>query len=122
MAALEITCKKCKISSTCPARGSSPLSLDKGKRMAFCRILDGYANQPIDDDALSEESKKRKDRDGPCLSLAEVPRLDEASGKIYTEIIKVFHHPIIHPRQTTSEIMDMMIPKNHATDKARFKR
>ncbi len=122
MAALEMTCKKCKISGTCPARGSSPLALEGGRKMAFCRILDGYSQHPMDDGGLSEESKKVRDRDGPCLSFAEVPRFDAPSGKVYEELVKVFHHPILHPRQTTTEIMDMMVPKSHATDSAKFNR
>jgi hypothetical protein len=117
MAALEMHCKKCKVASTCPAFGASPLALENGRKMVFCRLLEGYASKPIDDAALSEESRKTRDKNGPCLSFAEVPRLDTASGKTYTEVVKIFHHPILHPRQTTSEVMDRIIPPSHAVQK-----
>lgn len=62
---------------------------------------------------LSEDSRRRSAKDGPCLTIADVPTRDEASGKIYFETTKVFHQPIRHPRETTDVRADIMLVRSH---------
>ena len=107
---LEMTCESCKISATCYKKGSSPLNVQG--RLIKCRILNGYSKIEVDDSKLSDTSKELKMKNGPCLSIAEVPTLVE-SGHMVFEVVKIFHHPILHPREKTTFIADMMYPKSH---------
>lgn len=109
---LEVRCSSCKVSGTCPRRGSSPLTLSGGKKQVLCRIVGGYSRTPLDESAMSEESRERSAADGPCLTLAEVPVRDEASGLVSFEVTKIFHHPILHPREKTDVQVDIML-KTH---------
>lgn len=84
----------------------------------FCRIIGGYGREPVDPIVLSAESLERSRRDGPCLTIAEVPKRDEGSGYVVLDIVKVFHHPIKHERESTDFRADMMYPKSH-NDKER---
>lgn len=110
---LQVHCSKCKIAEHCPANGSSPLLLSGGKRALVCRIPGGYARKPPRDGIVSEESKKARDAHGPCLTIAEVPRLDVDSGHVYTEVVKIWHPPVLHPREKTDVSMDRMYPRSH---------
>jgi hypothetical protein len=76
-------------------------------------LIGGYGRMPLDEAAMSEETKKIRDRDGPCLTIAEVPTLDPNTGITHYETIKIFHKPILHPREKTSEMLDRMYPKSH---------
>lgn len=108
--ALEMTCNLCKISETCPKKGSSPINV-KGT-LIKCRILNGYCKTEINDSKLSVASKELKIKNGPCLSIAEVPMVIE-SGHIVYETTKIFHKPILHPRETTTYVAGMLYPKSH---------
>lgn len=80
----------------------------------LCRVVGGYSRDPVDASALSPESAERAAKDGPCLSLAEVPRLDKDSGHTYYETVKVFHQPMRHPRETpTVRLLDSMLSSSH---------
>jgi hypothetical protein len=105
-------CNKCQVASTCPRRGSSPLTLPNQVAMQ-CRLLGGYGRKPVDLSDLSEESKKIATENGTCLTVAEVPTLDEASGKVYYETIKIFSKPILHPREKVGPRFEMMYPKSY---------
>lgn len=106
---LEIECQKCRVANTCPNRNSSPLNLS-GKRH-LCRIIGGYGRVPVDDSILSPESSILAKTNGPCLTIAEIPR--EEDGEVVYEIVKIFSPPVLNERETTNEIMDRIIPKSH---------
>lgn len=112
-----VRCSTCKIATTCPRRGSSPLSLGKGKGALLCRVVGGYSRDPVSPGALSKESLGRSEKDGPCLTLVEVPTLDPDSGHAYHEVVKVFHHPIRHPRERSSTVLDAVLIRSHAREK-----
>lgn len=99
---LEMTCDRCAVAKTCPRRGSSPLYLQGGKRV-HCRILGGYGRQPLDPEVLSEESKKRVEKDGPCLTIAEVPSV--VDGVVVHETVKIFAHPVLSDRERTTVVL-----------------
>lgn len=92
---LSVKCSDCKVAASCPKRGSSPVSI--GKRVFLCRLMDGYGRDAVDPSILSAESKVRSDKDGPCLTIAEVPAVDEQT--VTYSVVKVFHHPITHERE-----------------------
>lgn len=110
---LEVQCSRCRVAEHCPARGASPLILDGGRTVMACRVPGGYGRNPPRPEIVSEESRKRQEEHGECLTLAEVPRLDQASGKAYRELVKVWHPAIAHPREKTDFQMDMMYPRSH---------
>jgi len=82
----------------------------------FCRIVGGYATEPVSPDILSEAGRARAAKDGPCMSIAEVPTM-EPSGHVHHETVMVFHHPIIHPRAHTPYRMDSMLEQSHSRDR-----
>jgi hypothetical protein len=109
MGILEVECAKCRVSPTCPSRGSSPL-LHGGKRHV-CRVIGGYGRVPVDPGILSPESAARAAADGPCLTLAEVPALE--GDLVVTTVVKVFSPPVLSDRETTTIMMDRMYPRSH---------
>src|SRR3990172_8865833 len=109
--ALEMACKNCKVSSYCPKSGSSPL-LFKGSTI-YCRIVGGYGRKSVDQRILSEKSKELFNKNGPCLTVAEVPTLDVDSGIIKFDVVKVFSPAIKHKRETVPFQMDMMYPSGY---------
>ena len=110
---LEMECGQCKVADECPARGASPLRLGSGKPVR-CRLIGGYGQKPVPVDRMSDETRNVVERNGPCLTIAEVPRVDEPSGRIYFETVKIWSQPKLHPRQTTSVSMDRaMGPSAH---------
>jgi len=112
MSALDMACERCLVAQTCPKRGASPLFFN-GKR-AHCHILGGYGRQPVDPTILSAESLERVKKDGPCLTLAEVPVLDD--GMITWELTKVFGPPIVNERERPTAILGGQLnPKNPGT-------
>lgn len=112
---LQMQCSRCQVAQTCPRRGSSPLHLG-GRTPVFCRIVGGYGRTPLDDGAMSPETKERSLRDGPCLTIAEVPTKDEHSGHVYFEVTKVFHHPVLHPREKTDLNLNVAQPRSYNRD------
>lgn len=82
----------------------------------FCKIVGGYAQEPVDRSILSPELARRADVDGPCMTLAEVPTR-EPSGHVHLELVKVFHHPIVHPRATTTECLDAWAKRSHRQER-----
>lgn len=111
--ALQLHCKQCKIAEHCPANGASPLYLSGGRRMVVCQIPGGYGRKPPRSEAVSAESKELQKKHGECLTMAQVPRLDVDSGHVYTEVVKVWHPPVLHPREKTDFRMDLMYPRSH---------
>jgi hypothetical protein len=111
MQSLPMECTKCKVAETCPKKGSSPLILNSGKRL-LCQVY-GYGRTPIEKAKLGPESLARSERDGPCLTIAELPVLDSDSGMVITEVLKIFNHPILHEREKTTFHQDMVYPKSH---------
>ena len=108
---LQMTCSRCRVAASCPKKGSSPLTL-KGNKKALCSLIGGYGRTPVSPEVLSQESREASLRDGPCLTLAEVPRLDEESELLVYELVKIFSPPILHERETISDHINMMVPKS----------
>jgi hypothetical protein len=109
---LLMECSKCRVAASCPKKGSSPLKLPSGQEMT-CRLVGGYGRNPVDQSILSEDSKKLSKEHGPCLTIAEVPILDECSGLAVYQITKIFAPPVLHEREVFSEDqMKAMLIKN----------
>lgn len=101
MNSLSMDCTQCRVASTCPKRGSSPLALKQkidGKTQYKCEIIGGYGRTPINPDILSKKSKKLAAKNGPCLTLAHVPYVDEG-GNVSYEVVKIFSLPVLHARE-----------------------
>lgn len=108
---VQATCDTCRLSRKCPAVGSSPLVLSGGKTEVRCRVIGGYAREPVPREKLSAESLALAEQNGFCVSLVEVPRIDRDSGHFHTETVKVFHLPVLHERETVSKTGQRMYPK-----------
>ena len=108
---LEVTCDKCKVSQTCPARGSSPLYVE-GKMKARCQLVGGHGKTPVQKEDLSPESLEKSLRDGPCLTIAQVPRLED--GYLVRETVKIFSHPVTHEREKVPDLMGNAVTKSHS--------
>jgi len=90
-------CNRCVVAQNCPRRGSSPLVID-GKTLK-CRIVGGFGREPVDRTILSEESRLVSDRDGPCLTIAEIPTVDDQKI-VMLEVTKIFSSPNLTERET----------------------
>src|SRR5512135_795906 len=109
---LQMTCDKCKVASTCPKKGASPMQPRKGvSRPVFCYIIGNYGRDPVETRLLSPESLVRMQKDGPCLTLAQVPVWDDESNTLQTEIVTIFSPPIRHPRETVPWNINLIHPK-----------
>jgi len=84
----------------------------------MCRIVGGYGRESVDPTILSEESKKASEQNGPCLTIAEFPTLDEGSGKPYYKIVKIFSQPVLHKREKLAPRIEMMYPKSYGGRKS----
>lgn len=105
-------CPDCKIAAHCPKFGSSPLIMPSGLSVK-CRIIGGYGKQPVDPTILSEESKALVAQHGPCLTIVEVPELDEGSGLAVHQVVKVFAPAVFHDREAaTPDEMKMLNIRN----------
>lgn len=93
---LPMECSRCKVASTCPRAGSSPLVY--GTRKSVCHLVGGYGRVPIDPSVLSPESAGRSKEDGPCLTVAHVPVI--LDGVVTVDVVTVFNHPVLHERET----------------------
>lgn len=93
---IEMECSRCLVAKTCPRRGSSPVSVEKA--VVKCKIVGGFGRAPVDRTILSEESMAASDRDGPCLTVAEVPDVDE-QGYVTFTVVKVFSPPCLSDRE-----------------------
>jgi hypothetical protein len=91
---LEMVCDKCAVSTTCPKKGSSPISISTS--VLKCKIIGGFGTTPMDRSSMSEESIKTSDRDGPCLTVAEVPRTNGSS--VEWDVVKIFAPPYVPDR------------------------
>jgi hypothetical protein len=97
MEVLETTCDKCQVRKYCPVAGSAPLSHEN--KLYKCRIIGGYGKEPLDLKKASAESKELMSKNGPCLTLAEVPGTDRSSGYLFYKVVKIFSPPNLHPRE-----------------------
>lgn len=104
-------CNRCKIASSCPKNGTSPTIFNNKK--LFCNLVGGYGRIPIEESKLSEQSKELVKIYGPCLTIAEIPIMDQELGIIRTEIIKIFHQAVKHERETVSFQAGMLYPESH---------
>ena len=111
---LEMFCSRCLVSKTCPKSGSSPMT-HKNKRN-ICRIIGGYGQKPVDESILSEENKKIAKQNGYCITLAEIPILQE-DNNVGFELTKIFSQPILSPRQKSNIPLDSMYARSHIVGK-----
>ena len=65
---------------------------------------------------MSEESRRTAAEHGSCATIAEVPTIDPASGKLYFETVKVWALPTLHPREKTSVMMDRIVHPHKRQD------
>lgn len=105
-------CSRCRVATTCPRKGSSPLTMSGGTKM-FCNVIGGYSKTPVDKSILSAESLVRYEKDGPCITIAEVP-IRNTDGNINTEVVIIFSKPVLHERETTNMNQNMIYPKSHS--------
>lgn len=108
---LEMVCSKCRVSGNCPAKGSSPL-LNNGKMIAKCRLVGGYGRVELDKSILSPESNQISKKNGLCLTIAEVPKME--NDMIIYDMVKIFSHPITHERESVPDLIGNIVPKSHA--------
>jgi hypothetical protein len=108
---LKMTCDKCKVASTCPRNGQSPFQPHILKKPVYCQILGGYGRNPVNPRILSASSLARMQKDGPCLTLAEIPYLDAVTNTLRTEVVSVFSQPVRHPRETVPFNINLLYPK-----------
>ena len=104
---LKMTCDKCSVSNTCPAKGRSPYVIN-GKIIGFCQIIGGYGREPVDTRILSSESLARSKKDGLCMTIADIPTSDGED-----EVIKIFHDPVLHARERAELPSDAHHPKGY---------
>lgn len=109
MSVLEVHCDRCRVSEFCEKKGATPLRYQN--KDIPCRIIGGYGRKPIPVEKLSEKSKKIAAKNGPCLTIAEVPCIDEGSGFLTHNVVKVFSPPNLHSREKARGIYDMMYPQ-----------
>lgn len=118
---LNMTCERCKVASHCDLKGTSPLILNR-KEIYHCRIVGNYGRDPIDQTVLSEESKQKVAEHGPCLTIAEIPVLDD-SGVIVYQTKKIFSEPILHDREKKGVgFVESMLYPNGQQEKVTLKR
>lgn len=77
----------------------------------MCELIGNYGRVPVDQCVLSEESKAKAAKWGPCLTLVNVPTLDPATGNVTMEVTKIFSPPVLHERERTSFNQDALFPK-----------
>jgi hypothetical protein len=105
---LPMECSKCRVSATCPRNGSSPALTRAGKKV-LCNIIGGYGRTPVDVEILSAESLGRSRRDGPCMTIAEVPVLEDDS--IVMTVTTIFSPPVLHERESTNDMQNRIVPR-----------
>ncbi len=74
-------------------------------------MIGGYGRLPVDPGIMSDEAREAAARSGPCLTLAEVPSVDE-SGRVTYELVKIFSPPVLHDREVIPWQIDMVVPKS----------
>lgn len=84
--------------------------MSDGRRI-FCQLIGGYGRIPVEKSILSPESAQKAESDGPCLTIAEVPVVDEATGLFHSELVKVFHPAVLHERENISFSQRLLYPK-----------
>jgi len=103
-------CSRCKISSYCPDKGSSPVRVENSNYM--CHILGGYATTIAPRDKLSGTSLKLYDMGRNCVTFVDVPKVS-ADGQLYYLSLTVMHPVLEHLRSRSSVITtDDLTPKN----------
>lgn len=115
MNAMEMSCDKCAVSANCPSNGSSPLILKNGKKL-FCQIIGGFGDKPIDTSILSNESLELVKSNGPCLTVAELPFIDE-TDQITAKILKIFAPPVIHKANKNIINLNPYDARSHGAEK-----
>ena len=111
---LKMECKRCLVAKHCPKSGMSPQRLSNGIDV-YCRLVGGYGRTPVDEKILSEESKAKAKEHGPCLTIAEIP--DVVGKDFIFRVEKVFHPPVKHARETTTNMAHLINDKNMKVDK-----
>ena len=68
---IKVDCQRCMVNNSCPFSGQSPQI--SGKRLFYCMLIGGYGKAPLDPSILSKESRDLVEKNGPYLTLAEIP-------------------------------------------------
>lgn len=93
---LDLICKSCKIANYCPDRGVSPLKFNQ--HLIPCQVVGGFGRVEIPRSKISQKSLPLYEKHGKCVSFVLIPMVDEV-GNLQTELKKVFHPPVLHPRE-----------------------
>lgn len=110
---LEMECSRCSVAKNCPRYGTSPITLPKN--ILRCRIVGGFGRVPIDKAVLSKESAALYEKNGPCLTVAEIPSVDD-QGYVLFEVVKIFSPPCLSDRETKVPTMFSNVePRSHNT-------
>ena len=109
---LQMQCSKCRVADTCPRKGSSPLKVPNSRLPVFCQLVGGYGRTPVDRTLLSKESLEIAEKNGPCVTIAEVPRYDEDSGHVVHDVVTIFSPPVLHPREKVAWDFRSVFPGN----------
>ena len=106
---MRIMCDKCLVNKSCQYKGSSPTTYKK--KTFSCEIIGGYGREEVPDEKLSEENKENKKKFGKSLTIFHTPLIED---EILTTVVNVvFHEPIVHAREKTNYMLDMIYPKSH---------
>lgn len=109
-----MTCDRCPISNFCPKNGQSPSFLKNGARV-YCKIVGGFGRKSVDEQILSEDSKEKIKLSGSSLTIAYIPVLKTEDGMNFeTELFKIFHPPVLSPREKIPNIIDDIYPRSHS--------
>lgn len=108
---LDVVCKSCKISAYCPEKGVAPLRYNQ--HLIPCQLAGGYGKTEVEASKISAKSLPLYQQNGKCVSFALIPFIDEL-GNLQTRLTKVFHPPIVHPREKTSyDLRNKFDPNNN---------
>ena len=73
-----------------------------------CKLVGGYGREPMDPAKLSEASRTRASKDGPCLTIAHVPTVVDGTAEY--QLVTVFSPPVLHSRETVPWQTAMIAP------------
>ena len=108
---LDIICKSCKVSKYCPDFGTAPLKYQN--HLIPCQVVGGFGRTEIPSSKISSKSLPLYETNGKCVSFILVPWIDEV-GNLQTSLKKIFHPPILHPREKTDvNFKDKFDPNNN---------
>lgn len=97
---IDVTCNRCKLYQLCPKKGNSPIRFQN--HLIPCQLVGGYGRKPIVESKVSTKNLKLYKENGPCITFVQIPYINEL-GNLDSDLIKIFHQPILHDREKTEE-------------------